>query len=232
MTSKENVPVHHLAAQPNDFELQHRPTIIAHLPPLSAPQPAFSEKPKILQRGSWTQAAPFKELKFCRHVSDSIANNYSPTARNLTTSYIYEITRKLDFKPIIMHLVDEYSSVCIEFTMSIKGITMGHHFHYPPPLGPMTEGPPHPKLNWNSPKMATEVHQEEVHMEPLCTDPKTALPSIPASKPLMAQSPAMPPQLRLAQVQYPTLYLPSMVPLLYLVLDNIMQTDSMATMPE
>ncbi|XP_070559259.1 dynein axonemal heavy chain 3-like isoform X5 [Ptychodera flava] len=96
MTSKENAAVHHFAARPNDFELQHRPSIISHLPPLSASQPAFSEKPKILQRGSWTQAAPFKEQKFCRHVSDSIGNNYSPTARNLTTSYIYEITRKLE----------------------------------------------------------------------------------------------------------------------------------------
>ncbi|XP_077987554.1 dynein axonemal heavy chain 3-like isoform X2 [Glandiceps talaboti] len=96
MTTRESVPVHHYAAQPNDFELQHRPSIISHLPPLSATQPAFSEKPRILQRGSWTQAAPFKEQKFCRHVSDSIANNYSPTARNLTTSYIYDITRKLE----------------------------------------------------------------------------------------------------------------------------------------
>ena len=34
-----------------------------------------------------------KEKKYHRHVSDSIANNYSPAARNLTTSYIYEATK-------------------------------------------------------------------------------------------------------------------------------------------
>lgn len=56
-------------------------------------QPAFSEKPKILERGSYTQAAPIKEKKHFRKVSDSIGNNYSPGARHLTTSYIYETTK-------------------------------------------------------------------------------------------------------------------------------------------
>ncbi len=53
----------------------------------------YSEAPKIVQRGTWTQAAPFKEHKYYRHVSDSIANNYSPDARELTTSVIYEQTK-------------------------------------------------------------------------------------------------------------------------------------------
>ncbi|KAL4226014.1 hypothetical protein ACF0H5_014001 [Mactra antiquata] len=52
--------------------------------------PALSERPQILERGSWTKAAPIKEKKHHCHVSDSIGNNYSPNARNLTTSYIYE----------------------------------------------------------------------------------------------------------------------------------------------
>ncbi|XP_023932407.1 dynein heavy chain 3, axonemal [Lingula anatina] len=86
---QNGVPV----APMNDFEVQHRPDIISHLPPLSAPWPAYAEKPKILQRGSWTLAAPIKEEKYVRHVSDSIGNNYSPTARHLTTSLIYESTR-------------------------------------------------------------------------------------------------------------------------------------------
>ncbi|XP_064605237.1 dynein axonemal heavy chain 3-like isoform X2 [Liolophura sinensis] len=76
-------------AHPNEFELQYRPSVIEHLPPLSAPKNSFSEKPKILQRGSRTQAAPLKEEKHYRKVSDSIANNYSPSASHLTTSYIY-----------------------------------------------------------------------------------------------------------------------------------------------
>jgi hypothetical protein len=57
-------------------------------------QPAYSERPKILERGSWTQAAPIKEKKHFRHVSDSIGNNYSPQARHLTVSYIYETTKQ------------------------------------------------------------------------------------------------------------------------------------------
>ncbi|KAH3881436.1 hypothetical protein DPMN_005362, partial [Dreissena polymorpha] len=77
-------------AQPNDFEKQHRPSAFQHLPPLSAREPAYSERPHILERGSWTKAAPIKEKKHHCHVSDSIGNNYSPSARNLTSSYIYE----------------------------------------------------------------------------------------------------------------------------------------------
>ena len=56
-------------------------------------QPAYSGKPKILEQGSFTKAAPAKEHKNFRHVSDSIGNNYSPNARHLTTSYIYDTTR-------------------------------------------------------------------------------------------------------------------------------------------
>lgn len=56
-------------------------------------QPGYSGKPKILQQGSFTKAAPSKEHKHFRLVSDSIGNNYSPQARNLTTSYIYDTTR-------------------------------------------------------------------------------------------------------------------------------------------
>ncbi|XP_052779096.1 dynein axonemal heavy chain 3-like isoform X2 [Mya arenaria] len=77
-------------AEPNDFEKQHRPLSFQHLPPLSAREPAFSERPQILERGSWTKAAPIKEKKHHCHVSDSIGNNYSPSARNLTSSYIYQ----------------------------------------------------------------------------------------------------------------------------------------------
>ncbi|XP_052058680.1 dynein axonemal heavy chain 3-like isoform X1 [Mytilus californianus] len=80
-------------SQPNEFEQQYRPAVIAHLPPLSAKEPAYSGKPKILQQGSFTKAAPAKEHKHFRLVSDSIGNNYSPQARNLTTSYIYDTTR-------------------------------------------------------------------------------------------------------------------------------------------
>ena len=56
-------------------------------------QPAFADRPKLLDRGAWTKAAPIKEQKHFRHVSDSIANNYSPAASHLTAAAIYEATR-------------------------------------------------------------------------------------------------------------------------------------------
>ncbi|XP_059151071.1 dynein axonemal heavy chain 3-like [Physella acuta] len=80
-------------AEPNEFELRHRPSAIKHLPPLSAAQPAFSDTPKIVEHGSFTRSVPVKEKKFVRCVSDSIGNNYSPNARNFTTSQIYESTK-------------------------------------------------------------------------------------------------------------------------------------------
>ncbi|XP_066284547.1 dynein axonemal heavy chain 3-like isoform X3 [Branchiostoma lanceolatum] len=73
-----------------------RPDIISHLPPLDAPQGTLSDRPKIVQTGARTKAAPQKEERYFRHVSDSIANNYSPTARDLTTSAIYELYKHLD----------------------------------------------------------------------------------------------------------------------------------------
>lgn len=36
-----------------------------------------------MKAASWTRAAPFKEEKFHRTPSESIANNYTPTASNL-----------------------------------------------------------------------------------------------------------------------------------------------------
>lgn len=39
---------------------------------------------------SWTQAAPFKEEKFCRTPSESIGNNYTPEARDLKIKDLYK----------------------------------------------------------------------------------------------------------------------------------------------
>lgn len=56
-------------------------------------QPAFSERPRIVEQASYTKAAPVKEKKHFRRVSDSIGNNYSPGANKFTTSLIYNTTR-------------------------------------------------------------------------------------------------------------------------------------------
>ncbi|XP_071616680.1 dynein axonemal heavy chain 3 [Heliangelus exortis] len=47
--------------------------------------------PPLMQQMSWTLAAPFKEQRFCRGPSDSIANNYSLTARDLTMKNVRKI---------------------------------------------------------------------------------------------------------------------------------------------
>ena len=41
------------------------------------------DNPPIMKRMSWTRAAPFKEERFHRTPSESIANNYTPSASNL-----------------------------------------------------------------------------------------------------------------------------------------------------
>ena len=75
-------------------------------------QPAFSDKPKIVERGSYTKAAPVKEKKNFLKVSDSIGNNYSPGARNFTTSYLYNTTKLGELS------LDEVSSYSLHSSIS------------------------------------------------------------------------------------------------------------------
>ena len=44
---------------------------------------AHSQHPPIMKGTSWTLAAPFKEEKYHRTPSESIANNFTPTASGL-----------------------------------------------------------------------------------------------------------------------------------------------------
>ena len=44
--------------------------------------------PPLLKRVSWTKLAPFKEERFHRAVSDSIANNFSPFAAHLNVQLV------------------------------------------------------------------------------------------------------------------------------------------------
>ncbi|KAK3579501.1 hypothetical protein CHS0354_028323 [Potamilus streckersoni] len=53
-----------------------------------------SEHPPIMKNTSWTLAAPFKEEKYHRTPSESIANNYTPTARNLKLKDLPKLTRQ------------------------------------------------------------------------------------------------------------------------------------------
>jgi dynein heavy chain len=47
--------------------------------------------PPILKKFSWTRAAPYKEEKYFRGVSDSIGNNFSPSAMDLN---IKEVSKR------------------------------------------------------------------------------------------------------------------------------------------
>ena len=71
----------------------HRPLFIQHLPPLNEKKPAYSKKPKIIDRGALTLATPIKEEKNHRFISDTIGNNYSPNAKKLNAKVIYELTK-------------------------------------------------------------------------------------------------------------------------------------------
>ncbi len=49
--------------------------------------------PNLINRGALTLAAPTKEEKAFRRISDVIGNNYSPKAKNLNSKLIYDTTK-------------------------------------------------------------------------------------------------------------------------------------------
>ena len=57
-------------------------------------QGSTSEHPIIFEAGTRTKTVPIKEKRFHRRVSDSIANNYSLKAKNLSTSAICRLKIK------------------------------------------------------------------------------------------------------------------------------------------
>ncbi|XP_062820321.1 dynein axonemal heavy chain 3 [Anolis carolinensis] len=76
------------------------------LPPLAAEEPSevyqmiqkSSYYPPLMQRASWTLASPFKELPYFRSPSNIIANNYTLTARSLTTQDLQKIASAIRAK--------------------------------------------------------------------------------------------------------------------------------------
>ncbi|KAJ3098250.1 Dynein heavy chain 3, axonemal [Phlyctochytrium planicorne] len=57
------------------------------LPPVDMDQACL---PPLLKKFSWTKAAPFKEERHYRAISDSIGNNYSPAACDLNVKHLYK----------------------------------------------------------------------------------------------------------------------------------------------
>ncbi|XP_042293782.1 dynein axonemal heavy chain 3 [Sceloporus undulatus] len=78
------------------------------LPPSAAVDPSelyqmiqkSSYYPTLMQRASWMLAAPFKEQRYFRSPSDSIANNYTLTARNLKMMDLQKIVSPVRAKKI------------------------------------------------------------------------------------------------------------------------------------
>ena len=68
-----------------------------------------SAHPPIMKGTSWTQAAPFKEEKYCRTPSESIGNNYTPEARDLKIKDIY----KRKAAPVFHRGIVELSSISV-----------------------------------------------------------------------------------------------------------------------
>ncbi|XP_063719575.1 dynein axonemal heavy chain 3-like [Symsagittifera roscoffensis] len=69
---------------------KRRPSLFNHLPPLTAPKSSVSDFPRILESGPYTHARPLKEQRHYRSVSDSIGNNFSPYAKDLSVLKMQE----------------------------------------------------------------------------------------------------------------------------------------------
>jgi hypothetical protein len=50
-----------------------------------------SQHPPLMQSKSWNLAVPFREQRFSHTPSESIANNYTPTANELKIKNLYKI---------------------------------------------------------------------------------------------------------------------------------------------
>ncbi|XP_071879956.1 dynein axonemal heavy chain 3 isoform X2 [Anas platyrhynchos] len=84
------------------YNMSH-PKQLPELPPIPASSSATPSDlyqfvlkrrcyPRLMQQASWTLAAPFKEQSHYRSPSDSIANNYTPTARDLKLKNLHKLT--------------------------------------------------------------------------------------------------------------------------------------------
>lgn len=51
------------------------------------------ENPPLMKAMSWTRAAPYKEERYHRSPSESIANNFTPSASNLKLRHLRRRTR-------------------------------------------------------------------------------------------------------------------------------------------
>ncbi|XP_009068409.1 PREDICTED: dynein heavy chain 3, axonemal [Acanthisitta chloris] len=84
-----------------------------------------------MQEASWTQAAPFKERDFYRSPSDSIANNYTPTAKDLKLKNLQKINSSSVTEISLASREQRAASPRSNFLKSLDPISMTAPAHVP-----------------------------------------------------------------------------------------------------
>ncbi|XP_006876041.1 PREDICTED: dynein heavy chain 3, axonemal [Chrysochloris asiatica] len=108
--------IHHMSHPQNRPELPPLPTSINEEPSeIYQTVMSHSFYPPLMQRTSWTLAAPFKEQHHHRGPSDSIANNYSLMAQDLKLKNLLKI-----YQPITISVPREKSFQRLSQGISIK----------------------------------------------------------------------------------------------------------------
>jgi len=75
--------------------------------------------PSLMQRASWTLAAPFKEESYYRSPSDSIANNYTLTARDLKLKDVHKFKSSSMTGTLLGSAEQKTASPCIHIWMCL-----------------------------------------------------------------------------------------------------------------
>jgi len=89
-----------------------------------------SQYPPLLQRESWTRLVPFKEQKYHRTPSESIANVFTPTAADLKINKLKQPTRKPPARSITGPI--RSSKTVARLTGELKDITSTTDVGVPP----------------------------------------------------------------------------------------------------
>lgn len=155
------------------------------LPAIAAKEPSDlyqiilrnSEHPPLMRGSSWTLAAPFKEQKFHRTPSESIANNYTPSASDLKVKDIPKLNRtktKVDgFKSPRKPQAASRSKTTLDKAVNGKAINgaNGDVNGHTSPLPEISELPPsRPLTPTEQMDIMLAIEEEELHTTGLPSD--------------------------------------------------------------
>jgi hypothetical protein len=77
----------------SEFHSNSTTTFLENVSAINLSTSLVAKYPNVINRGALTLAAPSKEEKSFRRISDVIGNNYSPKAKNLNSKLIYDATK-------------------------------------------------------------------------------------------------------------------------------------------